>query len=173
MKLVFVLFLIVVLGGAGWLGYSYLPDLTTDEEPELDLGDIPPPTPPAIPFGVTIPKKIEVYDGIEISENETELDLSGRSLAGSLKAEIRLLTKLEELDISDNDFTGLPAEVGQLRNLRILNLSNNPLTGLPYELGQLQNLETLDLRGTNYAESDLEVIQSALASTTEILIDES
>lgn len=158
-----------------WLGYTYLPTLTplADEEvvEEDDFGPLPEIVPPP-PFVVSIPNQIEIYDGITVSETVTELDLSGRGLSGSLKAEIRLLSKLETLDLHDNNFTGLPAEIGQLTNLRILDLSNNPLTGLPYELGQLHNLETLDLRGTQYAEADLEIIQSSLSTTTEVLVDE-
>jgi Leucine-rich repeat (LRR) protein len=114
---------------------------------------------------------VEVYDGISVSSNVTELDLSGRQLSGSLKAEVRHLTELEVLDVSNNSFTGLPAEVGQLSNLRILNLSNNMFTGLPYELGNLQNLEVLDLRSTPYATQDLSVIQEMLPNTTVVLTD--
>lgn len=116
-------------------------------------------------------ESIFVYDGISVPKDTRTLDLSGRNLSGSLMAEIRQLSDLEVLDISNNDFTGLPAEVGQLSKLRVLNLSNNPFTGLPYELGNLKNLETLDLRGTNYAEADLEIIKSGLSSDTVILVD--
>lgn len=115
--------------------------------------------------------KVEVYNGISVSEASIELNLAGRGLTGSLKAEIRHLTSLEVLNISDNEFTGLPAEVGQLSNLKILNLSGNPFTGLPYELGNLQKLETLDLRNTSYSKQDLEIIKSKLPKTTAILVD--
>lgn len=114
---------------------------------------------------------VTVYDGITIPADARTLDLSGRGLTGSLKAEVRQLGELRTLDISRNNFTGLPAEVGQLSKLEVLNLSDNPLTGLPYELGNLQNLKTLDLRGTNYAEADLVVIQSKLPATVRILVD--
>lgn len=115
--------------------------------------------------------QVEVYDGISVPNDAINLDLSGRGLDGSLKAEIRQVSTLEVLDISNNNFTGLPAEIGQLSSLRVLNVSNNPLTGLPYELGNLSNLQTLNLRGTNYAEQDLEIIRQNLPTTTEILID--
>lgn len=114
---------------------------------------------------------VEVYDGISVNASARELNLSGRNLAGSLKAEIRQLSQLETLDISNNSFTGLPAELGQLSNLRILNVSNNPLTGLPYELGNLQRLEVLDLRGTDYAAADAEIIKSQLPDSCQILVD--
>ena len=91
---------------------------------------------------------VEVYAGLSFGDKTTTLDLSGRVLTGSLKAEVRMLTALTELNLSNNEFTGLPAEVGQLSKLKTLNLSGNPLTGLPQELGNLQKLEVLDLRNT-------------------------
>lgn len=114
---------------------------------------------------------IEVYDGVRVSVNETELNLSGKGLTGSLKAEVRRVSNLEVLDISNNNFTGVPAEVGQLSKLRILNVSNNPVTGLPLEIGNLKNLEVLDLRGTNYAKQDVEQIRNTLPASTSILVD--
>jgi len=114
---------------------------------------------------------VEVYDGIKVSGGTRILDLSGRGLTGSLKAEVRLLSQLETLDLSGNNFTGLPAEVGQLSKLRVLNLSNNPLTGLPHELGNLQNLETFDLRGTQYSTNDLDIIKQNLPTGVIILTE--
>jgi leucine-rich repeat protein SHOC2 len=96
-------------------------------------------------------------------------DVSNNKLSGSLQAEIRLMKNLVSLDLSDNDFTGVPAEVGQLSKLEYLDLSNNPLTGLPNELGNLSNLKVLDVRGTNYSPQDLDTIKSRLNGTTDIL----
>ena len=125
------------------------------------------------PFAITIPHDVTIYDGITYKSNEEEVDLSGRGLTGSLKAEIRELTKLKVLNLSDNQFTGLPAEVGQLSELEVLDLSGNPLTGLPYELGNLANLKVLDLRGTQYSHADLEVIMATLStSSTQVLTDD-
>lgn len=115
---------------------------------------------------------VTVYDDVAVPTQSTTLDLSGQGLEGSLKAEIFQLKELEVLDLSDNNFTGVPAEVGRLSNLRVLDLSNNPITGLPYEIGQLQKLERLDLRGTNYAEYDLGVIRSQLPESVLILTDD-
>ncbi len=112
---------------------------------------------------------VEIYDGISISADVTVLDLSKRNLSGSLKAEIRQLGNLRELDLSKNNFTGLPAEVGQLSRLEILNLSGNPLTGLPHELGNLHNLKVLDLSGTNYSQFDLDIIIGNLPDSVEII----
>lgn len=114
---------------------------------------------------------VVIYDGITVSVNETNLDLSGRNLSGSLKAEIWQVGGLTTLDVSDNNFTGLPAEVGQLTKLERLDLSNNPLTGLPQELGNLSRLQVLDLRGTKASAADVAAIRAKLPTSTEILID--
>lgn len=110
---------------------------------------------------------------MEIFENTsaTTLDVSNNNLDGALQAEVRHLRNLEVLDLSDNNFTGVPAEVGQLTKLRVLDLSNNPITGLPHELGNLQSLELLDLRGTQYSEYDLSIIQERLPQETVIQTD--
>jgi len=92
------------------------------------------------------------------------LDLSDNDLSGSLPAEIRHLSRLRILDLSNNNFTGVPAEVGQLSKLEVLDLSGNPITGLPHELGNLQNLKTLNLKNTDYSTYDLEIIQAKLPS---------
>ncbi len=98
------------------------------------------------------------------------LNLSHNSLTGALPAEIRFLSRLKVLDLSDNQFTGVPAEVGQLKYLEELDLSNNQLTGLPHELGNLKNLQKLDLRGNQPSEFDLKIIRDALPNAT-ILVD--
>jgi hypothetical protein len=110
--------------------------------------------------------RIEIYSGITFAPDTTLISLSGRNLTGSLKAEIRKLSDLVVLDISNNEFTGLPAEIGQLSKLKTLNISNNPLTGLPREIGQLQSLELFDLSGTQYSPQDLAAIEAQLPSTT-------
>ncbi len=126
-------------------------------------------------LGSTVTKAfgtVEVYDGVHIPLDTQTLDLSNRGYEGSLKAEVRFLGNLQTLDISGNNFTGLPAEIGSLSQLETLNLSNNPLTGLPHELGNLSNLKTLDLRGTNAAEFDVSIIRERLPADTQILLDE-
>ena len=114
----------------------------------------------------------QVPQSIFNQSSATVLDVSGNELSGALPAEVRHLSNLRTLDLSDNNFTGVPAEVGQLRDLEVLNLSNNPITGLPQEIGNLKNLQVLDLRGTDYSEADLSVIRQGLSANVEIMTDQ-
>ena len=114
---------------------------------------------------------IEIYSGISKPSETEVLDLSGRGLTGSLKAEIRMLSQLRSVDLHDNAFTGLPAEFGQLSKLEVLDLSNNQFTGIPHELGNLQNLKELNLKGNDISAFDLNIIKENLPSSTRILTD--
>jgi Leucine-rich repeat (LRR) protein len=77
------------------------------------------------------------------------VDLHNCSLTGILRpAALFNLTALEHLDVSFNDFTGLPipTEIGLLKNLKYLNLSTAGFAGtVPWQLGNLNNLTGLDL----------------------------
>lgn len=123
--------------------------------------------------GVTLDlsgKGLEQVPNYVFQKTEIEmLNLSNNNLRGALQGEVRFLSNLKVLDLSNNDFTGVPAEIGQLSKLEVLNLSNNSLTGLPYELGNLKNLKTLDLRGNNAAPADVERIRASLPASTAIL----
>jgi len=101
----------------------------------------------------------------------TELDLSGNNLTGALPSEIQKLSKLEILDASDNNLTGIPAEIGQLSRLRIVSFANNDISGLPQEIGNMSKLEILDLRGNpNVSTHDLGIIQPKIPNA-QVLID--
>lgn len=106
-------------------------------------------------------------------KNIVELNISHNALRGAMPSQINVLKKLQSLDASHNQMTGVPAEIGQLPALEILNLSDNQLTGLPYELGNLSNLKILNLRGNHVSQADLDIIRKSLPASTQILVDES
>lgn len=128
----------------------------------------------AVPKGVTLDlsgRALTKTPEYVFGETHIEkLDLSNNELSGALQAEVRHLANLKVLDLSDNNFTGVPAEVGQLAQLEVLDLSNNQLTGLPHELGNLKKLKTLDLRGNDPSEFDLDVIKKGIPNA-QILIE--
>jgi Leucine-rich repeat (LRR) protein len=111
----------------------------------------------------------QVSQSVFEQTNLQELDVSNNKLTGSLPAEIRYLQKLQILNASNNQMTGVPAEIGQLNNLLELNLSNNGLTGLPYELGNLKNLRILDLSGNQVSKQDLDIIRNNLSPNVDII----
>lgn len=139
---------------------------TQEEELEQQLREGEETNEPALDLSS---QNLTAVDGGVFSRTElTLLDLSNNNLSGSLQGEIRFLQNLRTLDLSDNNWTGVPAEIGQLEKLEVLDLSNNPITGLPHELGNLKNLQLLDLRSTNYSAQDLEVIKKTLPASTVI-----
>nr|XP_048320932.1 putative leucine-rich repeat receptor-like serine/threonine-protein kinase At2g24130 [Ziziphus jujuba var. spinosa] len=79
-----------------------------------------------------------------------ELDLSGRSLRGTISPFLANLSSLTVLDLSRNSFQGdIPPKLGFLMQLTELSLSSNLLQGnIPSELGFLHKLVYLDL-GSN------------------------
>ncbi len=172
MKLFGLLSLVLALSVSIWIYNNSVTYIGTGDDTSLEqqgIPDILESAQTAADQLGTSGRQVTIYDGISVPVNSTLVDLSGRGLSGSLKAEIRLLSNLRTLDLSNNNFTGLPAEVGQLTSLENINLSNNPLTGLPNELANLTNLKTLDLLGTQYSEQDLAIIEAGLPATTVIL----
>ncbi|OVA06558.1 Protein kinase domain [Macleaya cordata] len=79
-----------------------------------------------------------------------QLDLSGKSLRGTISPAISNLSFLLVLDLSGNYFSGrIPPEIGRLVWLKQLSLSSNLLEGeIPAEFGYLTKLVYLDL-GSN------------------------
>lgn len=84
------------------------------------------------------------------------LDLSGRSLGGTISPAIAGLSKLIILDLSRNFFGGrIPPEIGSLVELQQLSLTWNFLEGtIPSELGSLRKLVYLNL-GINKLSGDI------------------
>jgi len=56
------------------------------------------------------------------------------------------LTKLENLDLSNNSLAHVPPEIKFLKSLVDLNLDNNSIPSLPNEIGELKKLKVLSLR---------------------------
>ncbi|KAL3732664.1 hypothetical protein ACJRO7_029332 [Eucalyptus globulus] len=89
------------------------------------------------------------------------IDLRGDSgtynyweLSGEIRPSLARLKSLRFLDLSSNDFVGVPIPefVGSLENLRYLNLSCARFHGaIPPNLGNLSNLQYLDLSTSSYS----------------------
>lgn len=99
------------------------------------------------------------WAGIKCNNSTQEiqkLDLSDKSLKGTISPSLSNLSSLTILDLSRNSFEGsIPMELGFLVNLQQLGLSWNRLRGkIPRELGFLQKLEFLDL-GSNKLEGEI------------------
>ncbi|KAI4335522.1 hypothetical protein L6164_014160 [Bauhinia variegata] len=90
------------------------------------------------------------------SDRVVELDLSGKSLGGTISPALADLSYLKIIDLSENFFVGhIPKELGYLVQLGELSLSGNFLEGkIPSEFGSLHGLYYLDL-GSNQLEGEI------------------
>ncbi|KAI5332444.1 hypothetical protein L3X38_022573 [Prunus dulcis] len=89
---------------------------------------------------------LSVFDG-EWDEMENS------SLGGKINPSLLSLKHLSYLDLSRNDFQGIPIPTffGQLKSLRYLNISSASFGGeIPAHLGNLSNLNYLDLSEESY-----------------------
>mmetsp|Transcript_16415 Transcript_16415/g.35487 ORF Transcript_16415/g.35487 Transcript_16415/m.35487 type:complete len:654 (+) Transcript_16415:85-2046(+) len=94
------------------------------------------------------PKKLNL--GVTCDENKrvVEINLTNNSLSGTLPKELRGLTHLRKIDLSDNFNIGgpLPQDLGHLSNLRELLMAHNAFTGtFPSSYGNMTLLKVLDL----------------------------
>lgn len=79
----------------------------------------------------------------------TSLSLSKAKLA-SVPAELFIkLSRLEKLDLSQNNLTQLPEEISLLNRLVYLSVARNKLESLPVGFSKLTSLKTLDLHSNN------------------------
>ncbi|KAG2408092.1 hypothetical protein LR48_Vigan01g242000 [Vigna angularis] len=90
------------------------------------------------------------------SDMIVEVDLSGRSLGGTISPALANISSLQILDLSGNFLVGrIPKEIGHLVRLRQLSLSGNFLEDhIPSEFGLLHNLDYLNL-GSNHLEGEI------------------
>ncbi|RZC92669.1 hypothetical protein C5167_007591 [Papaver somniferum] len=139
------------------------------------------------------------WTGITCSSQQpsrvTAMDLSAKSLVGSISSHIGNITFLETLDLHKNSFSAqIPQEIGHLSRLQILDLSENLLEGevpnnltsftkleefslymnrlvgrIPTELGSVSKLAVLQLSG-NYLVGTIPVSLSNLSILTALAI---
>ena len=95
---------------------------------------------------------IDTWEGVTIDGSpqrvvSLELDISGKTLAGSIPSTLSRLSGLQTLNLSNNEFSGrIPVGLRALAALQILDFSNNRLSGsMPTDLGSIASLQTLHL----------------------------
>lgn len=83
------------------------------------------------------------------------------------------LTKLEKLDISNNNLAVLPDGISNLTNISELNVDNNAIVELPNGIGELKTLKTLSLMNNQISaggKKDYQPLPELLFTNT-LLID--
>jgi Leucine-rich repeat (LRR) protein len=93
---------------------------------------------------ILLPNINAIPPEIEKLSRLINLDLSNNQLT-ALPPEIGKLSELTDLYLNQNQLTALPPEIGMLRELTSLGLYSNQLTVLPPEIGKLNRLTNLDL----------------------------
>jgi len=97
---------------------------------------------------------VSTWSGVTLNSDGrvTGLNLYTNNLTGTIPSEIGDLTKLENLELSNNpQLTGsIPVEIGLLTKLKVFNSYSTNFTGsLPVELTQITTLERIVLDGNN------------------------
>ena len=94
------------------------------------------------PITIIAFKKFYPVDMTSLSLNNAQL----ASLPGKL---FTSLSRLEKLELNENNLTRLPSEIGSLEKLVYLSVSRNKLESLPPEFKNLKSLRSLDLHSNN------------------------
>lgn len=84
--------------------------------------------------------------------NMTSLILSKAQLSSIPGELFTELSRLEKLELSENNLSSLPKEIGLLSKLIYLSVARNKLESLPVEFSQLKSLRSLDLHYNNIRE---------------------
>jgi len=108
-----------------------------------------PNAPDVFPELQKVPKSWQITDEAGLT---TVINLSKYSLKGHLLVDIGKFRSLQQLDLSNNRFTGpVPPALGKLTALRLLDLGGNAFTGqLPREIGKLHKLQILILNSNQF-----------------------
>ena len=83
------------------------------------------------------------------------LDLNDKELTEFPEEKIKDLTKLEHLDLSNNDLKVLPESLRQCKQLRSLNLYNSGITEIPKWISEFDAMEYLNLSGIDIGYSKI------------------
>lgn len=107
----------------------------------------------------------------EILESITDLKASSYDIENL--TDIENLSKLETLDLSNNDLKSLPTSaLSSLRSLKSLNLQNNDIPALNSgSFNGLTNLQTLDLSGNDLATITTGINVAALSNLQNLTLD--
>jgi len=95
-----------------------------------------------------------------LNANIRSIDLEGRELndLNPLLPALARFSKLEELDLSDNQLTSLPPQLSSLKNLKILNLIKNQLQNLAEASNSLKTLPNLNKLSINLEDRESVVL---------------
>ncbi|XP_074282484.1 uncharacterized protein LOC141607005 [Silene latifolia] len=101
------------------------------------------------------------------------LDLSSRSLGGTISPFIGNLSFLTVIELYNNSLSGnIPAQLGHLIRLQVLTLRNNTLVGeIPSNISNCVNLRLISL-GNNKLEGKLPVGLRALSMLTILIVED-
>ena len=90
-----------------------------------------------------------IWSKIELEVFTGGLPVEAAAIRGWLNdpANIKRITQIKFLDLSDLELEMLPPEIGRFTQLKKLELNGNKLSFLPSEIGNLTRLKWLDLKG--------------------------
>ena len=86
-----------------------------------------------------------LHESVSILTRLEELHLQDNSFTGPVPTFLMNLTNLTYLGIADNEFTNLPQNIGDLQQLEILYASRNNITSLPDSIGDILTLKSLQM----------------------------